>query len=84
MTNWSKIAAGKFPNAKRILGNGRWSVSTPDSTVVYLAADERQQKCIALGVEGAVKSDLQPVNFDSIPDLEDHEERRARRRARNE
>lgn len=76
--SWVKIAHEVFPTAVRILGDGRYAVS--NGTVVYLCADERQQRSVALGIESPVKRDLQPVDLSTIPDLEDHEERRARRR----
>src|SRR5277367_3891316 len=58
----------------------RWSVSTPDGTTVYLAADERQQRSIALGIEKPVFYDLKPKDFSNMPDIEDADERRKRRR----
>src|SRR5258706_14736388 len=79
MSNWLKIAAEQFPSAVRILGDGRYAVA--NGNVVYLCADERQQRSVALGIESPVKRDLQPVDFSKMPDLEDADERRARRRA---
>jgi hypothetical protein len=78
MSNWLKIAAEQFPTATRILGDGRYAVA--NGTVVYLATTEQQQRAISLGIEHPVKKDLLPLDLSAIPDLEDHEERRARRR----
>jgi len=79
-SRWIQLARAAFPNAHRILGDGRWSVSTPDGTTVYLAADERQQRSIALGIEKPVFYDLKPKDFSNMPDIEDADERRKRRR----
>jgi hypothetical protein len=82
MSNWLKIAAEQFPDAVRILGNGRYAVA--NGSVVYLATTEQQQRAISLGIESPVKRDLQPVDFSTIPDLEDADERRKRRRAQQQ
>jgi hypothetical protein len=81
MSRWTQLAREAFANAARILGDGRWSVSSPDGTVVYLCVDERQQRSVALGVDNPVLYDLKPKDFSTMPDLEDADERRKRRRA---
>ena len=79
MHNYTQLARKAFPPADRIIGTGRWAVS--NGSTVYLCLTEAQQRNVSLGIENPVKQDLEPKDFSRMPDLEDKDERRARRRA---
>jgi hypothetical protein len=80
MSNWTELAKKEFPSVRRILGHGKYAVATPDGTVCYLAVSEQQARSIALGIERPIFKNLTPIDFDHIPDLEDADECRKRRR----
>ena len=58
MTNFLETAKRKWPQAIRIMGSGRYAVTRPDCTIVYLCETESQQRSVSLGMEKAIFVDL--------------------------
>ena len=77
--NWAQLAAHHCGPHGVVHGLGRWMLRAANGDV-HLYPRESQAVASA-PFYNCKPIDLQPVNFDTIPDLEDADEARARRRA---
>lgn len=83
--NYIAEASKRYP-LSRVIGDGRWAVVCSDGRLVYLCADERQQKNVALGASGPTLVDLTVRDIltitESMPDdWEDRQYERRQKRA---
>jgi hypothetical protein len=78
MNNFETLAGDRWPNAQ-IHGRGRFALRS-ERGEVYLYQTEAQARASAPFHNSRV-FDLEPLDFSKIPDLEDADERRKRRRA---
>jgi hypothetical protein len=78
--NWPQLALTKLggPNNPQVHGNGRWALRNERGDI-YLYETEHQAVASQPFANSRVW-DLEPVNFDKIPDLTDADERRKLRR----
>jgi hypothetical protein len=79
--NWISLAADKLggKNCPQIHGNGRFALRNESGSIFLY--ETAYQAAASQAFHNSRIWDLLPVNFDAIPDLEDADERRARRRA---